>query len=164
MAARTGLTPSHISVLERTSSGASYNTLSKLTKCYRTTMHDLNREAPIPEEIQILRGHGRSLPSYLPGVYFEQLAEGPLKMDATRVRVDPGAGSGQEPYSHPGEEFIYVIEGSVEITFDGLVTNLLEVGDCVYFSSSRLHSWRNPGTPSAEVIWINTTPSFLNHG
>ena len=36
----------------------------------------------------------------------------------------------------------------------------LRAGDCLYFPSALPHRWRNPGPEPAELLWVNTPPTF----
>lgn len=74
--------------------------------------------------------------------------------------VEPGAGGGDEPYSHDSdEECVIVLKGSLEMTV-GDETYLLEEGDALTFESRVPHSNRNPGASKAEVLWVITPPSY----
>ncbi len=46
-------------------------------------------------------------------------------------------------FSHPGEEFIYVLDGTLEIILDG-VTYTVKQGDSIHYPSTISHVWRNP--------------------
>ena len=72
--------------------------------------------------------------------------------------VSPGGGS-EGMLSHEGEEVGFVIEGTLELTV-GNETYTLEAEDSFSFRSELPHSYRNPGTVPARVIFINTPPSF----
>jgi quercetin dioxygenase-like cupin family protein len=74
-------------------------------------------------------------------------------------RFPPGASSGEEPYSHSGEEAGVVIRGRLELWVDGR-TVTLEAGDSFGFKSVLPHRYRNPGPDEAEVIWAITPPSY----
>lgn len=74
--------------------------------------------------------------------------------------IEPGEGSGQEPYSHDSdEECVVVLRGSLEFGI-GEENYLLEEGDSITFESRIPHWNRNPGPASAEVVWIITPPSY----
>lgn len=85
--------------------------------------------------------------------------------DAKRLQVilsviEPGEGSGEEPYSHESdEECIIVLKGSLEVRLGG-EAYLLNEGDSLLFESRTPHSNRNPGPSKAEVLWITTPPSY----
>jgi transcriptional regulator with XRE-family HTH domain len=74
--------------------------------------------------------------------------------------IEPGEGSGREPYSHDSdEECVVVLKGTVEFGV-GEETYLLEEGDSLLFESRTPHWNRNPGPSKAEVLWIITPPSY----
>jgi len=86
------------------------------------------------------------------------LAWGNTVMEPHLFTVSPGAGSG-EPYTHEGEEFIFVLRGSLKIELEGKEYEL-RAGDSFYFESSTPHAWRNAGKSKTQLIWINTPPTF----
>lgn len=55
--------------------------------------------------------------------------------------------------SHEGEEFVYVMEGTLEFRTADRVERL-EAGDCVYFDSSQGHSFRSLGDRPAKAIVV----------
>jgi transcriptional regulator with XRE-family HTH domain len=72
--------------------------------------------------------------------------------------VEPG-GSTKGDISHEGEEAGYVLEGELELTVEG-ASHLLQEGDSFFFDSNLNHSFRNPGSVTARVLWVNTPPTF----
>ena len=70
--------------------------------------------------------------------------------------VPPGAGS-DGALKHAGEEVGFVIEGVVELTVDGRSV-VIGAGGSFFFQSSLLHSYRNVGTETARIVWVNTPP------
>jgi len=93
-------------------------------------------------------------------IELERLApsEDQTLLEANIHVVEPGAESDGE-ITHEGEEVGYVIEGTVELTVDG-VLYVLEVGDSFYFRSELAHRYRNTGNATARMLWVNTPPSF----
>lgn len=156
---RTGLAPSFISTLERTSRGSSFVKLKKLARCYGVTVTSLTAPPQRGERAVVRATARRVLPILAPGVAIEQLAEGSLRMDCQRWILQPGASS-SGAYSHRGEEFIHVLDGRLEIVLDGRRRYRLGSGDSIYFRSSSTHAWRNPGRSPAVLLWINTPPTF----
>jgi transcriptional regulator with XRE-family HTH domain len=74
--------------------------------------------------------------------------------------IEPGEGSGDEPYSHDSdEECVVVLKGSLEFHVAG-ETYLMSEGDSLTFESRQPHWNRNPGDTKAEVLWIITPPSY----
>lgn len=79
-------------------------------------------------------------------------------MEPHLFRVAPGAGSG-DPYSHDGEEFLFVLRGALDISLQEQ-THRLRAGDSFYFESNTPHTWRNSGETETVVLWVNTPPTF----
>jgi quercetin dioxygenase-like cupin family protein len=94
-----------------------------------------------------------------PGVRMELLAWGNTMMEPHLFRIAPSASSG-ESYAHEGEEFLYILRGTLEITLDNGETARLAEGDSFYFESSNAHHWKNPGKSETLVLWVNTPPTF----
>ena len=57
------------------------------------------------------------------------------------------------PHVHPGFEFLYVLEGELEIRHADKV-NVVGAGDGVYFDASTPHSYRCNGKAAAQVIIV----------
>lgn len=73
------------------------------------------------------------------------------------VTLPPGAGSGEEPLRHRGEDLVYCIRGRVTFTVnDGAYT--LGPGDCLHFKGELAHSWKNAGRTTAEVMFVSSLP------
>ncbi|HEY2254663.1 MAG TPA: cupin domain-containing protein, partial [Variovorax sp.] len=63
------------------------------------------------------------------------------------------------PVTHPGEELVYVLQGSLRYTLGGRKIHL-EQGDSVHLPSTTPHCWDNPFTAAATVLWVGTAPLF----
>ena len=62
----------------------------------------------------------------------------------TIVELEPGTTAPR--HSHPGEEIIYVIEGTWEYTLDGKPPLTLKAGEVLFIPAGTIHSARNVGT------------------
>jgi quercetin dioxygenase-like cupin family protein len=62
------------------------------------------------------------------------------------------------PSSHEGEEFIYCLEGSIEI-FYGKNTYVLEAGDSIYYDSIVAHHLHAKEEEAAKILAIIYTPA-----
>lgn len=77
------------------------------------------------------------------------------RVQAILSRIQPGGGSGDEPYQLPGDvEFLYIVDGTLEVSFpDGVVA--FGKGDAVTFEPSTHRSFRVPGDAGpATVLWV----------
>ena len=72
--------------------------------------------------------------------------------EAIQVRVDfdPGATFGK--HTHPGEEIIYVLEGSLEYEIEGKPPVTLKAGDVFFVPAGTIHAARNVGTSNAAEL------------
>ncbi len=58
---------------------------------------------------------------------------------------------------HPGEEYVYVIEGILELHTDMYTPARLEAGDSVYFDSSMGHAYIAVGDEPCRILSVCTT-------
>jgi quercetin dioxygenase-like cupin family protein len=72
--------------------------------------------------------------------------------EAIQVRVDfePGAAFGK--HTHPGEEIIYVLEGSLEYQVEGKPSVTLKAGDVFFVPAGTIHAARNVGSGNAAEL------------
>ena len=62
-----------------------------------------------------------------------------------------------EEHFHEGAEFIHVIEGAVEVSYEN-EPHVLEEGDSVYFDAGEPHSYRCASESAARAVVITTLP------
>jgi quercetin dioxygenase-like cupin family protein len=79
-------------------------------------------------------------------------------MEPHLFRIAPQSGSG-ESYTHEGEEFLYILQGELQISLQEEEYRL-RPGDSFYFESHTPHRWINPGRDETWVLWVNTPPTF----
>jgi quercetin dioxygenase-like cupin family protein len=72
--------------------------------------------------------------------------------EAVQVRVDIGPGAAFGRHRHPGEEIIYVIEGSLVYEIDGKAPVTLEAGDVLFIPAGTVHAAKNVGTVNAAEL------------
>ena len=152
------ISPGFLSAIERTRCNASVATLQRLAAAYGTTVVELFEEKPRKRTRLVRPNDTRTLETQS-GVRMELLASGTTMLQCMRFRVRPGSGS-DGSYSHQGEEFIHMLEGSLEVWLDEIECHVLQAGDSFWFESTLGHRWYNPGTCDAVLIWINTPPTF----
>lgn len=157
VARATGVSVGFLSALERGQMSASVATLRRLARFYNTNI--LALFDPSETHQPHVRPADRRILEAGSGVRMELLAWGNAVMEPHLFRIAPGAGSG-DAYTHDGEEFLYMMQGKLEITLAEDEQHLLAQGDSFYFESSTRHEWRNPGKKDAVVIWVNTPPTF----
>jgi len=82
------------------------------------------------------------------------------KLQVIWSEIEPGGGSGDEPYSHDSdEECVVIVQGRLDF-WVGEEHYLLEKGDALTFESRLPHKNRNPGPGKTQVLWVMTPPSY----
>jgi quercetin dioxygenase-like cupin family protein len=72
--------------------------------------------------------------------------------EAVQVRVDLAPGVAFPNHSHPGEEIIYVLAGSLQYQLEGKAPVTLKAGEVFFIPAGAIHSARNVGTTSASEL------------
>ena len=65
--------------------------------------------------------------------------------EVVQVRVDIAPGVVAPGHSHPGEEIVYVIEGSLEYRVEGRLPATLKAGEVLFIPAGSVHSAKNVG-------------------
>lgn len=90
---------------------------------------------------------------------FFSLASGKTSrhMEPFVIAVNPSADEHHSLSSHEGEEFIHVLDGSIEIAY-GKDLHVLEPGDSIYYDSIVPHQVRAHGDAAAKILAVVYTP------
>jgi transcriptional regulator with XRE-family HTH domain len=94
------------------------------------------------------------------GVHFEVASPDSSEvLEAIYGRYEAGASTGDEPYTHEGEEWGMVLTGRFKVTLADEV-HFLDPGDSIWFHSNIPHKIENVANGVSEYIWIDTPKSF----
>lgn len=164
VADQAGLSIGLLSQIERGLSSPSIRALRSLCQALDVPMSVLFEAAddvPPLEAKRIVRaGRRRRLDFGSRGMIKELLTPPSSELlQVMEVHLESGAGSGDVPYTHEGEEAGVVTEGRVEIEIDG-VAYVLDEGDAFQFTSTLPHRFRNIGTSPARILWIVSPPFY----
>jgi quercetin dioxygenase-like cupin family protein len=66
--------------------------------------------------------------------------------EAVQVRIDFERGASFGRHSHPGEEMVYVLQGSIEYEIEGKPPKTLRTGEVLFISAGTIHAARNVGS------------------
>lgn len=163
LAEQSGLASSTISKIENDRMSPTYDVLLKLAGGLGIDLSSVLADAQ-PEEVpkaplgrrDITRaGERRTLPT---GTYiYEPLATGlsqkamdPTLVTITARSIDEFGGL----ISHPGEELIYVVSGTIEMHAEFYAPVRLEAGDSVYFDAKMGHAYISVGSQDAVILNI----------
>ncbi|MDE2318858.1 MAG: cupin domain-containing protein [Rhodospirillales bacterium] len=161
LAARSGVSHSAISLIERNRMSPSVETLGAILDALGTTLtgffSDLQSKLPYKpfyraeEFVEI--GNINSISYRMLGI--DHPNRQILMLHETYA---PGADTGNA-FHHAAQEAGMVLKGSLEITV-GTRTSILQKGDGYYFDSSEPHRFRNLGEQTAEILSAVTPPTY----
>jgi quercetin dioxygenase-like cupin family protein len=72
--------------------------------------------------------------------------------EAIQVRVDFDPGAAFPRHTHPGEEIIYVLEGTLEYEVKGRPMVALKAGDVLFIPAGTVHAAKNSGSVNAAEL------------
>jgi transcriptional regulator with XRE-family HTH domain len=160
VAARSGLSESFLSQVERGRSNASIASLKRIADALGVSMADLFEPDGLPGP-RVLRRDER--PALQFGILGRKLLLTPRPLHHLEVfagELEVGGSTGPEPYAHgDSEELFVVVSGAVRLELGGEVFEL-ERGDSIDYRSSVPHRAANAGDELAEVLWIISPPSY----
>jgi len=155
VAEQSGLTKGFVSKLERDLANVSVASLIRLCQAldvsvgslFQASKGEVVRRADYPP----INFGGRGVKEYL------LTPSGEKRMQAILSNIDPGGGSGDEPYSLPADvEFVFVLAGQLQITVAGEQTTL-DQGDAFTFPANTQHTFRvTPPAGRTQVLWVFT--------
>ena len=161
VAARTELSIGFLSQIERGLSSPSLRVLATLADVLGVGIAGLfgakENDAAAPNAIVTRERQRAELNLWRTGISKQLLSpagsEGRLNLFL--VHMEPGGSTGDELYTHDGEEAGLVIEGEMKLTVDA-ESWALKHGDSFRFASRRPHRFSNPSSDSkAVVLWVN---------
>jgi len=80
-------------------------------------------------------------------------------MEAYLVAFEPNATADDLMTNHPGQEFMFVFTGEIEIEYDNR-TYKLKRGDSFYLNTGKSHKFSNSSQNNSELLWIVSPPNM----
>ncbi len=158
LAARTELTKGFISQLERDIASPSIATLMDILEALGTDIAAFFNETQ--NEKVVYRAEDMFVKEADDGGAVRWLVTNAQRNALEPILVTLPSGAGTEPDDpHEGEEFGYVLQGSVWLLL-GEQRFRVRRGDSFYFRPVAPHCLRNAGRAEARVLWVSTPPSF----
>ncbi|MEN2401125.1 cupin domain-containing protein [Flavobacterium sp. MC2016-06] len=72
--------------------------------------------------------------------------------EAVQARIDFEPHTAFGKHSHPGEEIIYVLEGSLEYEIEGELPKTLKAGEVLFIPAGKIHSAKNNSNSKASEL------------
>jgi len=160
-AERAGCTPGFLSQVERNQAVPSISMLYSIAQAFGV---DVTYFFPQISSGEVVRADERKSFRFEGSfIVYSPLGTGipNRKIEFLLVQLDPvdGALPADEFRSHPGEEFAYVLEGTLRLWIGDAVYDL-NPGDSIHFDSTVKHRLENLGDESAVALWLLTPPVF----
>lgn len=153
-----------LSQIERGRGNPSFNTLVQVAHALGTPIARLmtgeRRASPV-----VRSGERRRLPIPAADGTREQMVAELLNLrpysvlEVIWIEAPSGYTTEDTPYSHEGEEFGIVLEGTHAVTIGGS-RYVLEAGDSISYSSEIPDWYENVGEVRPVSLWVVTPPSF----
>jgi len=160
VASSTGLSIGFISQVERGLSSPSLRVLALLADMLQIGIGGLfepGPDAPDPDPIVVFRKDRPELQLLRAGITKQLLTPpgGTQGMSLFHMVLKAGASTGDELFSHDGEEAGLVLEGRLTLVVEARTLQLAE-GDSFRFESRRPHRFSNPDPRGRTVVlWVN---------
>lgn len=157
LASRSELTKGFLSQLERDLTSPSIDSLDDILEALGTNLSDFFKEDK--DEQFIFRE---------PDFFIDEREECTISWivpNTQKNRMEPilltlsENGESFEVAPHSGEEFGYVVDGSVELECDGK-RSVLHKGETFYLHGRTFHTIKNEKKTTAHVLWVSTPPLF----
>ncbi|MBN2564987.1 MAG: helix-turn-helix domain-containing protein [Candidatus Eisenbacteria bacterium] len=158
-----GMSPTHISEIERGKTSPTVGALRKIAVALGKDTAFFVEEEPLPKvsvvkkedrETLLLRGDGdgfvtaRALTSGIPA--------GRIKL----ALVDESEGGTMMPHSHDGEEAIVMLVGEARVMV-GDEEFTIESGDCLQYSAKLDHTATFTGKGKNKALWVKVLPGAI---
>jgi transcriptional regulator with XRE-family HTH domain len=157
LSSASNLTKSFVSKVERGISVPSISTAMRLAESFDLTISQLLGEDHYEDGISVVRkGERRSFmrPGASLNYNYETLtAPKRFKRMEPYIMRPPFKFQGKRFFEHVGEEFMFVLSGSIEVEFSNQVYQL-HSGDSLYFDSHLPHRSRSLGKKQASVLVV----------
>ena len=158
MAELTGMTKGYLSKIERSETAPPFPTLEKIAVALGVDITSFfidHTETLAEPDIAIIRdGEGKKVikKASLYKYEYEALAYLKAGKNMEPLLVYP-AFEEEAVFSHDGEEFMYVLAGTHELTYNGK-KYVLKKGDSVYFDARLSHTGRSLGKKKAKLLTV----------
>jgi len=160
LATKVGVTSSALSQIEKAKAFPSIVTLKSIADGLHTTVGELigenealsNNPLMRFDEVSFVEQNDSGCASYLLSNHGSN-----KQMDTLLLNFNPGSNSDAIVKTHPGQTFLFVLSGELNIELDEC-SYLLKQNDSFYMNSNRMHRIENKSDNMAQIILVSTPP------
>ena len=153
---KSGMSATAISAIERNVSSPTVNTLASIGKALGESLSALLGESDL---VYVLTRADRRerLASEIRNADFQSLAPGvPERRFHPMLSVlRAGATSGEDYINRQGDDFFFVMKGSLQVELDGTTLRLSE-GDSLYFRGNTPYRWKNAADGETHLVVVSS--------
>ncbi len=158
LASRCDLTKGYISQLENDLTSPSIATLVDILDVLGSNLNEFFSSDTISEKIVFTKENYFSKNNEYGSITWLITNAQKNEMEPILLNLYPNQSTPID-YPHEGEEFGYVIEGSILVCLDNQKFKCKK-GESFYYESSKTHYLKNTSNSNAKIIWISSPPNF----
>jgi transcriptional regulator with XRE-family HTH domain len=149
---QSGLSVSFLSQVERGISTVTFTSLRKIAEALGVSVNFFFE----PEEETPIKKRFLKKSADQPNFTYTSLAGDLDQPKFTPARIELKAGESQTaPYSHQGEEFVYVLEGELKVMLEGH-EEILYPHESLHIDSTKEHTWYNETDKPVVLLVVST--------
>jgi transcriptional regulator with XRE-family HTH domain len=155
----TGFSASFLSQLELDQTTPSIASLSRVAQVLGLSLAKLLSESENDQD-PIVRSGKSGLKSQWSRAIMHSLlpSSADERISALLVTLEPEGQSGKWPSNLPGHQFVYCLEGCVELLLDDETFELAK-GDSAFYDIARKAEWKNPTRENAQLLFVSVLQS-----
>jgi transcriptional regulator with XRE-family HTH domain len=163
VALESGMSPTHISEIERGKTSPTVGALRKIAAALGKDTAYFVEDKPLPRvsvvkkedrETVLIEGEGDAF------VTAKALTNGIPAGRVKLVMIDEPSGGTLPGHSHEGEEALYVMTGEATVTVED-ESFVVGPGDCLHYAASREHKAVFTGAGRNKVLWVRVRPGAI---
>jgi quercetin dioxygenase-like cupin family protein/DNA-binding XRE family transcriptional regulator len=157
-----GLSASYLSQIERNKAKPSLVTLSSVAETLGVELRSFfEHSTPVWKVVR--KGRGEGFGSGGAKISFELLSSGGVRGKFKPYRVTCWPGMDISAEGHRGEEFVFVLDGQIQIGVGEEIHSLMD-GDSIHYQGNQPHAWRNKSEQECTLIWALSPPFVPSTG
>ena len=160
LAERAGVTESFLSQVEREVASPSIATVQRVARALDLSIAELFAEEPSVGRVVRREDRRRIVYPGLRAVDEFLTANMAGRLQVILSTIEPGGGTGEEPYTHDSDEEVVVVLSGVLDLWVSDEHYVLREGDAITFPSRLPHWNMNRSDASVSVLFCVTPPSF----